>query len=910
MVAGTGVPDPWADAPAVRLDESVVSEPTSREALVERLHRAWVGREPVVVAWDGPDNLLEVRETEAAPPWQLGASYLFAFERLRFLCFSNHYDARHGPPKWWWAIKARRIGAEPGGPADVLLADGQPVWVDGGPRHPLLTLDHPVVHGESVDLGEEGFVSAPVAPVDEGLAADQREAVGHLRGPARIIAPAGSGKTRTLTARLTHMMGAHRIEPEIVTALAYNERAAAELRDRLGVGRSLARTIHSLGWEILREARPRLDLLEERGVRETLDQLLSIPRIGNADPAGAYLEALSAVRSRLLDPAEVETSRDDVPGFGDVFEAYRSRLYVMGRVDYAEQVYGAIEVLLTDPELRARWQQRCRHLLVDEFQDLTPAFVLLLRLLASPELSVFGVGDDDQVIYGFDGADPGFLIDFDRYFPGSTAHALVTNYRCPPAVVDAATNLLSYNRRRIHKTIRSARTDDTKDALVIDRRPGEDLAVAAAERVAGWLAAGVAPSDIAMLSRVNSSLIPLKAALVERGITTSDLLGPASLDRTAVRALFAWMRVTLRPDEMRRSDLLAAIRRPGRGLTRLARELITRPTSTIDDLGELGGRLDGKQAARWAALCDDLVDVATVAARGDAAALISSVIDDVGLGSSAQTLDSGRRNASRSGHLDDLVAIQRAAALHAEAAEFEPWLRRMIGVASDPGGVTLSSVHRVKGMEWRHVIVFGADRGAMPHDLAEDLEEERRVFHVALTRAIDQAVVLADATRPSPFLAELDGSASITHAAPSTTVDRTPTGRRTGDVPLVGDRVRLRGGFTGEVVAVDSDDLTVRVGESELNTSVGDVVEVIRAKAPALGAGSAELIDALKTWRHETAQRLGVPAYVVLHDKTIDEIARRRPSSERELLTVSGIGSSKLDQYGDDILGVVTDATQ
>jgi DNA helicase-2/ATP-dependent DNA helicase PcrA len=325
----------------------------------------------------------------------------------------------------------------------------------------------------------------------------------------------------------------------------------------------------------------------------------------------------------------------------------------------------------------------------------------------------------------------------------------------------------------------------------------------------------------------------------------------------------------------------------------------------IDDLLELGERLDDKQRRRWEGFCDDLVALASIAAKGDAARLVDALVEDVGLGSSARALDSGRGNAARSGHLDDLVAVARAAALHSEAATFEQWLRRVVAAPSDAGGVTLSSVHRVKGMEWPCVVVFGADRGTMPHDLSDDREEERRVFHVALTRASERVVVLADETRPSPFLAELAANAPRATAEPVAA----PAAGKTSGAALVGDRVRMWGGSRGEVVAVDDAAITVRLDEGgELEVHRSDIVEVVPAPPPPLGAAASEVVEALKAWRLETARRLGVPAYVVLHDKTIDEIARRRPRTERDLLGISGIGPNKLEQHGDDILAVVAEA--
>ncbi|NNK91037.1 MAG: UvrD-helicase domain-containing protein, partial [Acidimicrobiia bacterium] len=404
--AGSPIPAPWVDVPVVTLDANTVTNETA-----DRLHELWVRREPVVVEWGLDDDALPAEVTDE-PPWALNARFMFPAERLRFLCFSNNYDARDGDPKWWWSVKAAAIGADPGGSADVTLPDGGEVWIDGGPRQPLDGLEHPVVHGETVDAGHTTSVGRPMT-VNHDLAPDQAAAVDHQAGAARIIAPAGSGKTRTLAARLRHLLDDRGVEDQYVTAVAYNARAAAELRERTGAPRRVVRTIHSLGWAILGEHRPGLDLIGERDVRGVLGRLVRVPKRANADPLGPYIEALDQVRAGLVDPEQVEADRDDVPGFGDVFERYRSRLYRSGGVDHGEQVYGAIEALLRDEPLRRRWQFRCRHLLVDEFQDLTPAYLLLLRLVASPQLQVFGVGDDDQVIYGYAGADPGFLIDFD-----------------------------------------------------------------------------------------------------------------------------------------------------------------------------------------------------------------------------------------------------------------------------------------------------------------------------------------------------------------------------------------------------------------------------------------------------------------------------------------------------------------
>ncbi len=236
-----------------------------------------------------------------------------------------------------------------------------------------------------------------------------------------------------LTERLRHLVVDRRFERECVLAVAYNKRAQQEMEARTADFRPRVQTLNALGYSLLTEARGRAPrVLDEREVRRLVAELVPAqPRRLNTDPIGPYLEALSLVRLGLRDPEEVEAERDDVPGLAAAFDPYRRQLAAAGAVDFDEQVYGAVELLLRDGDRRREAQARCRHLLVDELQDLTPAHVLLLRLLAAPGLDVFGVGDDDQVIYGHAGADPGFLLDFARLFPGAADHPLEVNYRLP-----------------------------------------------------------------------------------------------------------------------------------------------------------------------------------------------------------------------------------------------------------------------------------------------------------------------------------------------------------------------------------------------------------------------------------------------------------------------------------------------
>ena len=288
------------------------------------------------------------------------------------------------------------------------------------------------------------------------------------------------------------------------------------------------------------------------------------PRRSNTDPIGPYVEALGLVRLGLRDPELVEASRDDVPGLAELFPRFRDSLADRGVVDFDEQIYGAVEVLLRDGPFRQSLQRSCRHLLVDEFQDLTPAHVLLLRLLALPALDVFGVGDDDQTIYGHAGADPGFLIDYDRLFPGAVAHPLTVNYRCPVEVVDGARTLLGYNHRRVAKEITAGPANDAAPGSLRVIEHGPDKAAASTvEVVRGWLAEpGVEPSAVAVLARVNSLLLAPHVALHEAGVPISSVLRPDVLERTGVRAALAYLRLaaaTMARSSASRSTLTASL---------------------------------------------------------------------------------------------------------------------------------------------------------------------------------------------------------------------------------------------------------------------------------------------------------------------------------------------------------------
>ena len=265
-----------------------------------------------------------------------------------------------------------------------------------------------------------------------------------------------------------------------------------------------------------------------------------------------------------------------------------------------------------------------------------------------------------------------------------------------------------------------------------------------------------------MLARVSALLLAPQVALLEAGVPVASRLGPDVLERTGLRAALAYLRIATAPSgRIAASDVVEVLRRPSRGLPQWFPDRIRRRERwSIDQLRAVARAVPDKDAGRVEHLVDDLAEVVGARAFPGAttAVLLGVIKDAIGLGGAMGLLDSSR-GGEGSSHLDDLEGLAQVAALHPDPAGFEGWLRAMLDREATPLGVTLSTVHRVKGMEWKRVAVFGANAGILPHRLAQDEEEERRVFHVAITRCRQQVVVLADRTRPSPMLAELDGSA-------------------------------------------------------------------------------------------------------------------------------------------------------
>ncbi|MEJ7801579.1 MAG: ATP-dependent helicase, partial [Ilumatobacter sp.] len=696
------------------------------------------------VEFDGVPASVDERE-----PLELGPGHSFDLDELHHLVWSNSVDARTPEATHWWAVdRAIELGAvlASGGDADVVGPDGEALWLDGGPiglTEPIDGTD--VLHVVQLEHGR--FVTPVSNDSVAELAPDQLEAVTHRHGSARIIAPAGSGKTRVLTERARHLLTNWQIPTGALTLVAFNKRAQQEMQQRTADLPGLhVRTLNAIALAIVNGSAPfapqrrRWKTIDEPDVRRLLGKLVQTPKRLNTDPIAPWIDALSLIRLGLVSPRDAEARyAGDVDGLADVWPLYRVALDRESAVDFDDQIYRAIEVLLTQPAARRVAQRVCRLLLVDEFQDLTPAHLLMIRLLAAPGAAVFGVGDDDQTIYGYNGADPSWLIDFATWFPHADNHPLEVNYRCPAGVVDVADRLLRHNRRRVDKVIRAASCDPGGYTVI----QGDDPVAASRTAVEQAIASGAPPRDVAVLTRVNATLVPIQVALTSVGVPVSGGVGTEFVERTAVRAALAWLRLA-RGSSFSASDIGEALRRPSRGLSPRLRDW----AGEQDDLAgleRLATRLSNDRDTTK--INDFVVDLSTLAGafrrQQTTTEVLDLLIDKIGLGGAVATLDNGRQGMNRSAQGDDLLALRQLATMHPEVATFERWLVGQLGTRRDPGGVVLSTVHRVKGQEWPHVVAHLVDVDQYPHRLSEDVEEERRLFHVAITRCSEQVTIVS-----------------------------------------------------------------------------------------------------------------------------------------------------------------------
>ena len=386
---------------------------------------------------------------------------------------------------------------------------------------------------------------------------------------------------------------------------------------------------------------------------------------------------------------------------------------------------------------------------------------------------------------------------------------------------------------------------------------GVDAVAATTAVVNTAIADGFATNEIAVLTRVNSLLAPVQVALGAARIATHGGVGAEFADRAALRGSLAWLRLATTTGSLSKVDLDEALRNPSRPLRPNIAAWVAEQTS-LDGLHRLAGRLNTpRESERVEAFAADIEMLQRLARNGaSTSAILSQLHDSMGMASTLSTLDTHRKGMNRAAQSDDLTAVAQLALLQPDPATFESWLRSELRRTWQSDGITLATVHRVKGKEWPVVVVHHADADQFPHRLATDVEEERRVFHVAITRGRSRVHVVPG-PRLSPFIEQCLRPPDPAAPAAARPASRQPVRHA---VPA----------------ATPGRDLTV--AESAL-------FEELRAVRRHLAAGK--------------------PAYTVLSDQSLHEIARQRPTTLAALGNVKGMGPVKLERYGGALLAVV-----
>ncbi|MDQ3823767.1 MAG: UvrD-helicase domain-containing protein [Actinomycetota bacterium] len=680
-----------------------------------------------------------------------------------------------------------------------------------------------------------------VAPSPETYLADlnpaQREAVLATEGPLLVIAGAGSGKTRVLTYRVAHLIAAAGARANEILAITFTNKAAGEMRTRLeDLLGPLANaiwilTFHAACGRILRREAPRLgyrsnftiyDQADQvRLVKACLEELERDPK--RFVPRGIHSQ-ISAAKNQLVSP---EDYRERVSSFydqtvADAYELYQRRLFASNAVDFDDLLMLTVRVLESFPEAREKWQKAFRYVLVDEYQDTNHAQYRLLQLLAEKHRNVCAVGDPDQSIYAFRGADIRNILEFERDFGETRTVALEQNYRSTNAILEAANGVIAHNRERKPKNLWSE-LGHGEPVRVIEVEDEHAEARFVAAQIAALVEEGLNGDEIAVFYRTNAQSRVLEDVLVRQGVAYQVIGGPRFYERAEIKDVIAYLQAIDNPYDAVSLQRIANRPRRGVGDTSLAR---------------LQTFADGQGISLWEAM-----------ARAEEAGVGTAPLKAVrGFHGLLQSLQAGalelsvhelvERVLARTGYLEALEAertieaqgrIENLQELVGVAREYderapEPSLSGFLqdislyseqdAIRGDGSLVTLMTIHNAKGLEFRAVFMLGMEEGIFPHSRSieeQGVEEERRLCYVGMTRAKERLVLTHASSRslwgnrgynlPSRFLDELPAEwAERERLRAASWAASSPGIKPREDVPALSTGDSVRHGTLGEGV--------------------------------------------------------------------------------------------------------------
>ena len=608
----------------------------------------------------------------------------------------------------------------------------------------------------------------------ESLNPEQREAVEYFEGPLLVLAGAGSGKTRVLTCRTAHLIEHHGVDPNRIMAVTFTNKAAGEMRSRIRnlLGTEPAGmwvgTFHSIGARILRRYATRVGFAPDFTILDADDSLREIRHVMEDRNVPkrwrprAVHEAISTAKNLLVTPtAFAETAYDPFARMvADVYPTYQARLRSANSFDFDDLLVKPVELFESSEDVLGAFRTRFSFVLVDEYQDTNHAQYRFLELLAREHENLCVVGDDDQSIYGWRGADIRNILEFERDFPAARTVRLEQNYRSTQVILDAGNSVIAQNVKRKGKTLFTQNEVGSPITLVM-AADEMDEAEWIAEEMKSRLAAStdLDHRDFVVLYRTNAQSRALEEAFRAADLPYRIIGGVRFYERREIKDVVAYLKLISNPKDV--SSFLRIVNYPRRGvgdttLTLLLTEA-RRAEITPLEAASTAGAIDGMRPAGAASLerFAQMIDrYSALAHHMRVHELLTELI--VELRVLERLREEGHEGIDRSQNVEELVAA--ASEFEADATldeeeleeardltELDLFLQKIALVADidnlDPeaDAVTLMTVHNAKGLEFPIVLIAGLEEGLFPlsrsHDSLEELEEERRLFYVGITRA-------------------------------------------------------------------------------------------------------------------------------------------------------------------------------
>jgi DNA helicase-2/ATP-dependent DNA helicase PcrA len=629
-----------------------------------------------------------------------------------------------------------------------------------------------------------------------GLNPEQREAVETLDGPVLVLAGAGTGKTRVLTTRIAHILATGRAFPSQILAVTFTNKAAREMKERVGVlvggaveGMPWMGTFHSIGVKLLRRHAELAGLRSDFTILDTDDVVRLIKQLIQAEglddkrwPAKQFAGMIDTWKNKGLTPPDIAEgdARAFANGKGrELYAAYQARLRTLNACDFGDLLLHPIAILRKNPDLLKEYHGKFRYILVDEYQDTNTAQYMWLRLLAQrpkdiPQ-NVCCVGDDDQSIYGWRGAEVDNILRFEKDFPGAKVIKLERNYRSTEHILGAAGHLIAHNEGRLGKTLFTDRSDPDDEKVVVHAAwDSEEEARAVGEEIENLQRGKHALNDMAILVRASFQMREFEDRFVTLGLNYRVIGGPRFYERLEIRDAMAYFRMVCQP-----SDDLAferIINTPKRGLGDTTVRYLhdyarARDIPMLQAAADLIETDEMKPKARKA-----LFDVVTDFRRWQDllentlhTTLAEQILDESGYTAMWQN----DKSAEAPGRLENLKELVRSMEAFESMRGFLEHVSLVMDAENNENldAVSIMTLHSAKGLEFDTVFLPGWEEGLFPHQRALDeggrsgLEEERRLAYVGLTRAKHRCHIwfvsnrrihgLWQSTMPSRFLDEL-----------------------------------------------------------------------------------------------------------------------------------------------------------